>query len=111
MFNKITGCNKPKPLPDALNNKELAENFAQFFKQKTDKIRNKSTDIPQYKVPPRKTPIFKSFTTTTENDLLKLIMDMATKSCESDIIPTKLLKGVLPTVIPAITKIVNLLHK
>ena len=33
---------------------------------------------------------------------------MPTIWCESDIIPTKLLKGVLPTIIPALTKIANL---
>ena len=35
-------------------------------------------------------------------------MDIPTKSCESDIIPTKLPKGVLSTIIPALTKIANL---
>ena len=33
---------------------------------------------------------------------------MPTKTCNSDIIPTKLLKEVLPTIIPALTKIANL---
>ena len=54
------------------------------------------------------TPTLKSFATLTENDLLKLTMDMPTKTYESDIIPTKLLKEVLPTIIPALTKIANL---
>ena len=35
-------------------------------------------------------------------------MGMPTKTCKSDIIPTKLLKEVLPAIIPALTKIVNL---
>ena len=61
-------------MPDAPNDKELAENFAQFFKQKIDKIRNQYKYIPQYK-----TPTLKSFATITENDLLKLIMDMQQK--------------------------------
>ena len=33
---------------------------------------------------------------------------MPTKKCESDIMPTKLLKEILPTIIPALTKITNL---
>ena len=33
---------------------------------------------------------------------------MPTKTCDSDIIPTKLLKEILPTIIPALTKITNL---
>ena len=108
LVNEITGCNKPNPMPDAPNDKELAESFVQFFKQKLDDIWHQFQHIPQYKVPPKDTPTLKSFTTITENDLLKLIMEMPTKTCNSDIIPTKLLKEVLSTIIPALTKITNL---
>ena len=76
--------------------------------KKIDAIQHQFKHIPQYKVPPRITPTLKSFTTITENDLLKLIMEMPTKTCESAIIPTKLLKEILPTIIPALTKIANL---
>ena len=53
LVSEITGCNKPNPMPDAPNDKELAENFSQFLKQKIDKIRNQFKDTPQYKVPQR----------------------------------------------------------
>ena len=48
------------------------------------------------------------FTTLTEDQLYKVIMDMPTKACELDIIPIRLLKQVLHSCIPAITKIINL---
>ena len=35
-------------------------------------------------------------------------MEMPTKTCEMDIIPTKLLKEIPPTIIPALTKIANI---
>ena len=108
LVSEITGSSKPIPMPDAQIDKELAEDFAQFFRQKIDGIWHQFKHIPQYKVPPRDTPTLKSFITITENDLLKLIMEMPTKTCESDIIPTKLLKEILPTIIPALTKIANL---
>ena len=108
LVSEITGNSKPNPMPDAQSDKELAEDFAQFFRQKIDGIWHQFKHIPQYKVPPRNTPTLKSFATITENDLLKLIMEMPTKTCESDIIPTKLLKEILPTIIPALTKIANL---
>ena len=38
---------------DAPSDKELAENFAQFFKQKIDEIKYQFNHIPQYKVPPK----------------------------------------------------------
>ena len=108
MVSEITGSSKPNPVPDAQSDKELAEDFAQFFRQKIDGIQHQFKHIPQYKLPPRDTPTLKSFTTITENDLLKQIMEMPTKTCDSGIIPTKLLKEILPTIIPALTKIWNL---
>ena len=108
LVSEITGSSKPNPMPDAQSDKELAEDFAQFFRQKINGIWHQFKHIPQYKVPPRDTRPLKSFATINENDLLKLIMEMPTKTCESDIIPTKLLKEILPTVIPALTKIANL---
>ena len=108
LVSEITESNRPNPMPDTPSNIELAENFIQFFKQKIDEIRYQLKHIPQYKVQPKDTPTPKSFAGITENDLLKLIMDMPTKACKSDIIPTKLLKEVLPTIIPALTKIANL---
>ena len=92
LVSEITGSSKPNPMPDAQSDKELAKNFAHFFRQKISGIQHQFKQIPQYKVPPRDTPILKSFATITDNDLLKLIMEMPTKTCESDIIPTKLLK-------------------
>ena len=108
LLSEITGSSKPNPMPDAQSDKELAEDFAQFFRQKIYGIQHQFKHIPQYKVPPRNTPTLKSFAAITEDDLLKLIMEMPTKTCESDIIPTKLLKEILPTIIPALTKIANL---
>ena len=107
LVSEITGSSKPNPMPDAQSDKDLAESFAQFFRQKIDGIQQQFKHIPQYIVPPRDTPTPKSFATITENDLLKLIMDMPTKTCKKDIIPTKLLKEILPTIIPSLTKIVN----
>ena len=95
-------------MPDAQSDKDLAESFAQFFRQKIDGIWQQFKHIPQYIVPPRDTTTLKSFTTITENDLLELIMDMPTKTCKNDIIPTKLCKEILPTIIPSLTKIANL---
>ena len=37
LVSKITGCNKPNPMSDAPNEEELAENFAEFFKQKKNR--------------------------------------------------------------------------
>ena len=66
LVSEITGSNKPNPMLDAPSDKELAENFAQFFKQKIGEIRYEFKQIPQYILPPRDTPTLKSFATITE---------------------------------------------
>ena len=76
--------------------------------KKIDGIQQQFNHIPQYIVPPRDTPTLESVATIAENDLLKLIMEIPTKTCENDIIPSKLLKEILPTIIPSLTKIANL---
>ena len=48
------------------------------------------------------------FTPMTEYEVKPIIMSMKSKSCEIDPIPTHIFKQLLPSVIPIITKIVNL---
>ena len=52
-------------------------------------------------------PTFGKFEPLMEDEVTKIIMGMASKSCESDPIPTTLLKEILPQVIKLITKIIN----
>ena len=47
------------------------------------------------------------FEPCTEDKVTKVIMSMASKSCEIDPVPTNLLKEILPQVIKSITKIIN----
>ena len=54
------------------------------------------------------TPKLCQFTPMTESEVKTIIMSMKSKSCEIDPIPTHILKQLLPSVIPIITKIVNL---
>ena len=44
----------------------------------------------------------------TESEILKVINSLKTKSCELDTIPTDILKKMLPSIVPLITKIANL---
>ena len=52
-------------------------------------------------------PTFERFEPLMEDEVAKVIMGMASKSCESDPVPINLLKEILPQVIKAITKIIN----
>ena len=95
------------PMPPNKTNEELANEFANHFLDKIEKIRSKLTTTKPYTPKAYNTPALWRFTTLNEDQLYKVIMDMPTKSCELDIISTKLLKQVLHSCIPAITKIIN----
>ena len=51
---------------------------------------------------------FKMFSTITEHDLRDTIMKILSKSCKLDILTTSLLKRVLDSCLPAITRVFNL---
>ena len=82
--------------------------FAKHFLDKIEKNRSKLTTTRPYTPKTYNTPALWRFTTLTEDQLYRVIIDMPTKSCELDIISTKLLKQVLHGCIPAIMKIINL---
>ena len=96
-------------MPPKKTDEELANEFANYFLDKIEKKnRSKLTAVKPYTSKEYDTPALQRFTTLTEDQLYKVIMDMTTKSCELDIIPTGLLKQILKNCIPAITKIINI---
>ena len=86
MINELTGNKDHNPLPD------FVEEFAQFFLNKIDKIREQFVSSPTYHAKNKNVPKLDSFTAIPETNLYKLIMEMAAKLCELDTIPTKLLQ-------------------
>ena len=105
----LSGRSCENPLPSATSDENLANEFADFFLNKIKSIRKMFVDIPSFKPEERHGfPAFKKFAPLTENDIRSIIMDMKTKSCELDSLPTNLLKEYISVVLPAITKIVNI---
>ena len=95
-------------MPPNKTDEKLANKFANYFLDKIEKIRSKLTAIKSYTPKEYDTPALPRFTTLTEDQLYKVIMDMPTKPCELGIISTGLLKQVQQSCIPAIMKIYNL---
>ena len=52
---------------------------------------------------------FVNFTELVEDEVEKIIMSMPTKSCKLDVLPTKVLKEIIKSSLPLLTKIINLL--
>ena len=105
--NNWMGVKEENPLPPHEDDQALAEEFAKFFLIKILNIRNKFTDdtyCPEMVDIPRLT----KFSTLTESEVGRIIMEMQTKSCELDPKPTHILKQLLPVCLTIITRFVNL---
>ena len=107
MLNNILGNKNENQLPKGATDSRLAEDFADFFLEKIDKIREGITNVPAYQPNERDTPKLKNFTTITQDQLQKTIKEMLTKSCQLDVIPTDKLKKILRGCLPALTHIIN----
>lgn len=115
MFNK----NVPSKLPDCENDSELCNSMVTFFSTKIQKIENQLREI-QAKTNSNQDTLtieastvyhkdtLRSFHPVTEDNIRKLIISSASKSCILDPIPTYLLKECLDSLLPIITRIVNL---
>ena len=89
---------------------ELAERFADYFSEKIVKIRSDLQEIRQDLLQTQEScsSILSEFQPASETEVRKIIRESASKSCSLDPIPTGLLKDCLETLLPVITKIVNL---
>ena len=111
--------NKPAKLPSSDSNQELADRIASFFSEKISKIRTYLEDVqkqfaldqgPEVILVPENATLT-SFDAATEEEVRKIIMASASKSCILDPIPTYLLKKCLHVLLPFITKIINMSFK
>ena len=111
IFNNITGNMSENPLPETESDEELSNDFADFFIQKIQKMRDSLEHHTKYdpsKSTRRLSEVIRQFREVSEDEVKKIINGMATTSCESDPVPTTLLKHILPVVILTITKIMNM---
>ena len=102
MYNLIgylTGTSTSNPLPPSLSDKELANEFADYFMNKIKSIRDSLDTNSKYSASPGNAPNFSAFEPLSTSDVTKIIFGMKTKSCEIDPIAMKLLKEILPSVI------------
>ena len=98
-------------LPAANSDKELADQFSEFFSTKIKTIRDEivprfnSRNQPSLAVA---SSSLSKFELADEWEVTQVIKRMATKSCDLDPMPTWLLKNHLDILVPFITRIVNL---
>ena len=101
------------PLPSHESAEELANRFADFFVEKISKIRQNLKSMREGLNAPvmtseKQVSQLSELEPASEEEIQKLIMSSATKSCTLDPIPTWLLKDCIGCLLPIITKIVNI---
>ena len=97
--NGILGRKQDLPLPTGYTEEEKAERFNKFFITKIINIQeNLKANPAQYIIAKdhRNPPSFTQFKELSEHDIIKLINQSPSKSCELNPIPTAILKEVLP---------------
>ena len=107
LISNITGTTKVNPLPEALSDKELADKFANFFYNKIVDIRNKLDVFDKYEPARREVSHISEFQPVTCAEVRKILASMTHKTCELDVVNTKLLKEGLNYILQEITDLVN----
>ena len=105
----VTGKHSLNPLPDSDSDKELANNFADFF-IKIKVIRDQLNEHPKFNQSVNSKPIptmLNKFEPMLAEDITLIIKSMVSKSCELDVIPTTLLNDILPHIIDTLVEISN----
>ena len=105
ILNNNTGIKKENPMPEKKTEQDLADMFANFFIDKISTIRQDLNSTPKYKPTANQVPKLDSFRALGQQEVKNIIKSLSKKTCELDCMPTKLLKEVLDTVLPIITKI------
>ena len=112
-FNKILHRHPVRLLPESPSLKQLAENFGRYFSNKISLIRSSfpSSAFPNSVDSATAAPTLhklSQFTPVSDREVEKLILRAPVKSCDLDPIPTRLLKSCIDSLLPPITKLINL---
>ena len=108
MVNTLMGTSSENPLPNHTSDKDLAEEFANFFMGKIQKIRDNLTGYPTYEPTKKITTKLAEFRPFEQTEVKKIIFSMKSKSCKLDALPTRLLKQCIEDILPTITNLVNI---
>ena len=112
LCDSLLGRGKEQLLPPGLNNQELADKFNKFFITKITNIRSDlfEHDTGSSDTQPENHLILNALTNfrlLSCEDVSKIVLASPAKTCDTDPIPTELLKKVLLAIIHLLTKLVN----
>ena len=108
MVNTLMGTTLDNPFPNHTSDKDLAEEFADFFMDKIQKVRDNLNGNPTYEPTKNITSRLTEFRPFDQTEVKKTILSMKSKSCKLDALPTRLLKECIKDILPTITNLVNI---
>ena len=112
VIDKLLHRKEPMPLPPCDSDEELANNFANFFVGKIDKIRQELTEVQSNDIDILETKKYISqlsvFSPASEKEVRQTVMKAPSKTSSQDPIQTRFLKSCIDEILPLLTQIVNL---
>ena len=108
LMSYLTGTKVENPMLEHTNEDQLADEFADFFMGKIKTIRDSLSEHPIYNPYGPAKASLNQYKSVSPADVEHIIRGMPTRSCESDAIPTSLLKEILLAVVPSLAKIINI---
>ena len=106
LMTSLTSKQCERKLPLVKSDQDLTEEFATFFQDKIQKIRDKLNDKPKFTTERNDSPSFRCFIPMTKKQVIKTIRTLKSKTCKLDPITTTIFKKLLDKLAPLITKIV-----
>ena len=104
----LTGTVKQNPLPEHEDAQTLAEEFADYFLDKVEKISDKLVDYPKYQPKELHAPELNDFRLLSADEILEVLYGLETKQCKLDIFPVVLLKKIALYIKEELSIIVNM---
>ena len=107
VLNGLLGRTSKNPMPSATDDLSLANDFADFFNAKVEKIRSALANVPRYRPTGRPNLGITAFKPVSVEHISKIIKSSTPTTCATDPIPSTLIKDHLDLLAPLITTITN----
>ena len=107
ILHQLTKGQHDNPLPDCSSHEELANNFADFFIDKLEKIRSQFQQLRLYIPPSRKCKTITQLRPINDEETLKILNNMKKTTCDVDPCNINFLMEFKGTLLGTWTKIIN----